>query len=95
MTRKFPTLKSADNEQNHFITPKTIGYIHRLICDSITDLASDTCNARALRNESMILEVLEQEELAVFRQDLFTTLKHYFEVIQSMPGAGGLPEPMK
>ncbi len=43
----------------------------------------------------MILKVLEQEELAVFRQDLFTTLKHYYEVIQSMPGAGELPEPMK
>ncbi len=38
----FPTLKSANNEQNQYITPKTIGYIHRLICDSITYLDSDT-----------------------------------------------------
>ncbi len=92
---KFPALKSTNNEQTHYITPKTIGYIHWLICDSITGLASDTCNTRALRNESMILEVLEEEEPAVFRQDSFTTLKHYYEVIQSMPGAGGRPEPVK
>jgi hypothetical protein len=43
----------------------------------------------------MILEVLEQEEPAVFIQDLFSTLKHYYEVIPSMPGAGGRPEPVK
>jgi hypothetical protein len=65
---KFPALKSNDNKQTHYITPKTIGYIHALICDSITDLASDACNARALRNEAMILQVLEQEEPAVFRE---------------------------
>jgi hypothetical protein len=95
LAMKFPSFKSTNNEQTHYITPKTIGYIHGLICDSITDLASDTCNARALRNEPMILEVLEEEEPTAFRQDLFTTLKHYYEVIQSMPGLGGHPEPVK
>ena len=56
-----------------------IGYIHSLICDSITLFHSDACNANALRNESMILEVLEAEEPAVFRQELFNTLEHYYE----------------
>ena len=56
----------------------SIGYIHGLICDSITLFHSDACNAQALRNESMImiLEVLEAEEPAVFRQELFDTLVH-------------------
>ena len=75
------------------MTPKTIGYIHSLICDSITLFHSDACNAKALRNESMILEVLEAKEPAVFRQQLFNTLVHYYEEILGMPGAGGRPKP--
>ncbi len=66
LAMKFPAIKSTNNEQTHYITPKTIGYIHWLICDIITGLASDNCNTRALRNESMILEVLEEEEQAEF-----------------------------
>ena len=54
---------------------------------------SDACNTQALRNESMILEVLEAEEPAVFRQELFNTLVHYYEEIQGLHGAGGRPKP--
>ena len=45
------------------------------------------------RNETMILEVLEAQEPAVFRQQLFSTLTTYYEEIQSMSGAGGRPKP--
>jgi hypothetical protein len=41
----------------------------------------------------MILEVLEQKEPAVFRQELFTTLVHYYEEIQGQHGAAGRPKP--
>ena len=41
----------------------------------------------------MILEVLEAEEPAVFRQELFNTLVHYYKEILGMPGAGGRPKP--
>ena len=41
----------------------------------------------------MILEVLEAEEPAVFRQELFNTLVHYYEEIMGLPGAGGRPSP--
>ena len=41
----------------------------------------------------MILEVLEAEEPAVFRQELFNTLVHYYEEILGLPGAGGRPKP--
>jgi hypothetical protein len=41
----------------------------------------------------MILEVLEAQEPAVFRQQLFSTLTTYYEEIQSMSGAGGRPKP--
>ncbi len=75
------------------MTPKTIAYIHSLICDSITLFHSDACNARALRNEIMILEVLEKQEPAVLRQELFTTLVHYYEEIQGQHGAAGRPKP--
>ena len=90
---EFPPIKSTNNKPTPYVTPKTIGYIHGLICDSITLFHSDACNAKALRNESMILEVLEAEEPAVFRQELFNTLVHYYEEILGMPGAGGRPKP--
>ena len=41
----------------------------------------------------MILEVLEAEEPAVFRQELFNTLVHCYEEILGLPGAGGRPRP--
>jgi hypothetical protein len=41
----------------------------------------------------MILEVLEAEEQAVFLQELFDTLVHYYEEILGLPGAGGRPKP--
>ena len=41
----------------------------------------------------MILEVLEAEEPAVFRQELFDTLVHFYEEILGLPGAGGRPKP--
>ena len=41
----------------------------------------------------MILEVLEAEEPAVFRQELLDTLVHYYEEILGLPGAGGRPKP--
>ena len=71
----------------------SIGYIHCLICDSITLFHSNACNAKALCNESMILEVLEAEDPAVFRQELFDTLVHFYEEILGLPGAGERPKP--
>ena len=41
----------------------------------------------------MILEVLEAEEPAVFRQELFNTLVHYYKEILGLPGAEGRPKP--
>ena len=40
----------------------------------------------------MILEVLEAEEPAVFCQELFDTLVHYYEEILGLPGAEGRPK---
>ncbi len=90
---EFPPLKSTNNKPTPYVTPKTLAYIHGLICDSVTLFHSDACNARALCNEIMILEVLEAEEPAVFRQELFTTLVHYYQEIQGLHGAAGRPKP--
>ena len=57
-----------------FATPSRVTLFH-----------SDACNTKALCNESMILEVLEAEEPAVFRQELFNTLVHYYEEILGLP----------
>ena len=93
LKKKFPAIKSSDNKPTYYVTPKTIGYIHGIVTDSITSLPSDACNQRALRNEIMILEVLEALEPAAFRNKLCNTLTHYYEEIQSMSGAGGRPKP--
>ena len=91
--KQFQAIKSSDNKPTYHVTPKTIGYIHAIVTDCITRLPSDACNQSALRNETMILEVLEAQEPAVFRQQLFNTLTTYYEEIQSMSGAGGRPKP--
>ncbi len=93
MESAFPPLKSTNNKPTPYVTPKTISYIHGLICDSITMFHSDACNARALRNEMMVLEVLEKKEPAIFRQELFITLDHFYEEILGLHGAGGRPKP--
>jgi hypothetical protein len=41
----------------------------------------------------MILKVLEEEEPAVFRQEFFNTLVHYYEEIKGLHGAGRRPKP--
>ncbi len=63
-----------------------VSFANPSLCKSL--FQSDACNARALRNEGMILEVLEAEEPAVFRQELFNTLEHCYEVILGLPNAG-------
>ena len=93
LQKQFPAIKSSDNKPTYYVTPKTIGYIHAIVTDCIPRLPSDTCNQHALRNETMILEVLEAQEPAVFRQQLFSTLTKYYEEIQSMSGAGRRPKP--
>ncbi len=91
--KQFPAIKSSDDKptNNVTVTPKTISYIHWIVTDSITCLTSDACNQQALRIEIMILEVLEKQEPAVFRQKLFNTLTHYYEEIQSMFGGESAP----
>jgi hypothetical protein len=94
LQKQFPAIKSSDNKPTYYVTPKTIGYIHGIVTDCIKRLPSDACNQCALRNEIMILEVLEAQEPAVFRHQLFNTLMKYYEEIQSMSGAGGRPKPI-
>ncbi len=53
-------------------TPKTIGYIHWIVTNCITRLPSHASTQRALQNEIMILEVLEEQDQAVFRQQFST-----------------------
>ena len=93
LNKNFPPLKSTDNMPTPYVSPKTIGYIHGLIVDCITLFPTNACNAHALHNELMILEVLDEQEPKVFCEELFHTLLYYFEEIQGMPGAGGRPEP--
>jgi hypothetical protein len=93
--KQFPAIKSTNNQPNYCVSPKTIGFIHRIVTDCITRLPSDACTQCSIRvrNEIMILKVLEAQEPAVFRQELFNTLTTYYEEIQSMSCSGRCPQP--
>ncbi len=93
LQKQFPAIKSSDNKPTYYVTPKTVGYIHWIVTDCITRLPSDACNQRALQNEIMILEVLEAQEPAVFRHQLFNTLTKDYKEIQSISGVGRRPKP--
>ncbi len=89
---KFPPLKSTNNMPAPYVTPRTIGYIHSIIVDSITLFNSDGCNTRALSNENMILEVLNKKDKAVFRKESApspNTTKRSFQC----PALGDGPSP--
>ncbi len=45
--KQFPAIESSDDKPTNYVTPKTIGYIHWIVTDSITCLPPDACNQRA------------------------------------------------
>jgi hypothetical protein len=52
--KQFPAIKSSNNKPTHYVTLKTIGYIHAIVTNCITRLPSYACTKHALRNEIMI-----------------------------------------
>jgi hypothetical protein len=56
----FPPISSTGNIPTPYITPRTIAYIHALIVDSITLHPSTTLRERALLNENILLDVLNE-----------------------------------
>ena len=90
MESSFPAIKATDNVRTPLVSKHTVGYIHALMIDTVTLLACDPPRARALRNERMIVEVLD-ECTDVFRTELRDCLVDYYEQILKMDGAGGIP----
>jgi hypothetical protein len=45
--KRFPAIKSGNNQQTYYVTPKTISYIHLIVTDCITRLPTDACTQRA------------------------------------------------
>jgi hypothetical protein len=58
--------------------------------DSVSALSTEPPKARALRNETMVVEELELNK-DVFRSELRDCLVDYYENILKMDGAGGMP----
>eukprot|EP00291_Cryptomonas_curvata_P010906 CAMPEP_0172190436 /NCGR_PEP_ID=MMETSP1050-20130122/23115_1 /TAXON_ID=233186 /ORGANISM="Cryptomonas curvata, Strain CCAP979/52" /LENGTH=118 /DNA_ID=CAMNT_0012865315 /DNA_START=594 /DNA_END=949 /DNA_ORIENTATION=+ len=72
---------------------ETVAYTVALSVDTVTLHHSNACNTRALCNETLVLEVLDEQAPAVFCLESFNALALYYEEVLNMPGAGGSPEP--
>ncbi len=69
MQISFPGIKGTDGERTPLVSKQTIGYIHALMIDTVTTLTTEPPRARALRNETMVVEELELSK-DVFRSEL-------------------------
>jgi hypothetical protein len=88
MELSFPGIKAG--ERTPLVSKHTIGYNHVLMIDSVTVLSTEPPKARALRNETMVVEELELNK-DVFRSELRDCLVDYYVNILKMDGAGGIP----
>ena len=83
LDRTFPAIPSIDNIDfklpTPLITPKTVGYIHALIIDSVTSLHSESAYARALTREATVVKELEALSVANFRLQFRLALISYYE----------------
>jgi hypothetical protein len=101
LDRTFPAIPSIDDIDfklpTPLITPKTVGYIHALIIDSVTSLHSESAYARALTREATVVKELEALSIANFRLQFRDALTSCYEGVLKVPGAGGIQAtvPMK
>ncbi len=91
MDATFPPIASTGNVPTPYVTPRTIAYIHALIVDSISLHPSPPLRDRALLNETMVLDVLNEMSPQVFREELFTVLNQYHVQILKTASASGRP----
>ena len=87
----FPAIKATNNQPMPLVSPRTVGYIHALIIDTVSLHHSDSPNCRALRTEIMVRDELQKSDPAVLRTELMTCFTSYYEGILKMEGASGLP----
>ena len=87
----FPAINATDGKPTPFVGPRTVAYIHALIVDTVTILQSHAPNTRALRNETMVHQELQNMDPVTFQKELGSCLAAYYEGILKMEGARGLP----
>jgi hypothetical protein len=90
LEQSFPGIKATDGERTPLVSKHTIGYIHALMIDTVTSVSSEPPKARALRNETMVVEELELNE-DIWRSGLRDCLVDYYVNILKMDAAGGMP----
>jgi hypothetical protein len=86
-----PPITSTGDIPTPYITPMTIAYIYALIVDSITLHPFPPLRERALLNENMVLDVLNEMSPQEFREELFTVLNQYHVDILKTASASGRP----
>jgi hypothetical protein len=86
----FSVIESTDNQPTPMITFKTVSYIHALIIDTVTLNNSESPYARALRNEQMVTQELDEMDPHKFRSESVKYLADYYEKVRDMEGAEGL-----
>ena len=91
MDATFPPIASTADVPTPYVTPRTIACIHALIVDIISLHPSPPLRERALLNETMVLDVLNEMSPQAFREELFTVLNQYHVQILKTASASGRP----
>ncbi len=87
----FPAIKSTDNKPTPAVTPKTVGYIHALVINTLTFHSTEAPYARALIVQENVCGEFNELTTSAFQTELRDCLVYYYEKVCLMEGAGGLP----
>jgi hypothetical protein len=87
----FPAIKSTDNKPTPAVTPKTVGYIHALVIDTLTFHSTEALYDSALIVQEDVCGELNKLTPSAFQTELRDCLVDYYEKVCLMEGAGGLP----
>ena len=87
----FPAIKSTDNKPTPVVTPKTVGYIHTLVIDTLTFHSTEAPYDRALIVQEDVCGELNELTPSAFQTELRDCLVDCYEKVCLMDGPSGLP----
>ena len=86
-----PAIKSTANHPTPAVTPKTVGYIHAVVIDTLTLHSTEAPYDHALIVQEDVCGELNELTSSAFQTELRDCLVDYYEKVCLMEGAGGLP----
>ncbi len=88
----FTAIKATDDIALPFLGPRTVAYVHAQIVNTVIMPQTESPNAEALQNESMVYQELENMNPAVMHKQLQRCLDNYYEEVLKILGSSGRPD---